>query len=193
SAKSRKGSARSVKSTDFNVSSIILAACSIYLWGECRLSGATQAPVRGTALVLRLVRRLSLPMAISLLAGCSMSALDLQRPGVDRSTITGSIAPVPEGESPQIPRPADLPTGTEAMLRAMVSAMGEGSAQTLPLSWADPENGVRGVVSQIDEDETGTCRRFMTTRESFDGISLYRGTVCPNPEIGWRIQVFEAV
>ncbi len=150
------------------------------------MSGATQAPVRGMALALRLSRRLFFPVAVALLAGCSVSALDLKEPGIDPSVVTGSIAPAPEA-----PPPAGLPVGTDAMLHAMVAEMGEMLDGAPPLSWADEENGVRGVISHIYDD--GTCRRFVTTRESFDGISLYRGTACPSPEFGWQIQAFEAV
>lgn len=150
------------------------------------MSGATQAPVRGMALGLRLFGRLFLPMTATLLAGCSVSALDLDQSGIDASAVTGSVTPAAEpSHSPT------LPAGTAAMLHAMVSQMGEGLDGALPLSWADEENGVRGVISHIYDD--GTCRSFVTTRESFDGISLYRGTACPSPEFGWQIQTFEAV
>ncbi len=150
------------------------------------MSGATQAPVRGVALGLRLFRRLSVPVVLITLAGCSVSALDLEQPDIDPSIVTGSINPAAEtSQSPM------LPAGTEAMLHAMVAEMGEGLDGALPLSWTDEDNGVRGVISHIYDD--GTCRSFVTTRESFDGISLYRGTACPSPEFGWQIQAFEAV
>ena len=159
------------------------------------MSGAKQAPVRGKALALHVLQRCVAPAAVILLAGCSVSALDPGAPDVDRSVVTGSIAPVPMPENfmSQSVKPAPLPTGTDAMLHAMVGGMGASLYGAPPLSWDDPENDVRGVVTAIFDDETGTCRRFVTSRESFDGVGLYRGTVCPTPEFGWQIQAFEAV
>ncbi|WP_367715517.1 RT0821/Lpp0805 family surface protein [Nitratireductor sp. GISD-1A_MAKvit] len=137
---------------------------------------------------LRLLQCLFFSVIVGLLAGCSVSALDLEGAGadIDRYAVTGSISPVME-TSPAL----TLPAGTDAMLHAMVAEMGAELDGALPLSWADEENGVRGVISHIYDD--GTCRSFVTTRESFDGISLYRGTACPSPEFGLQIQAFEAV
>ena len=65
-------------------------------------------------------RRLFFPVAVALLAGCSVSALDMEEPGIDPSVVTGSIAPAPETTPP-----AHLPVGTDAMLHAMVAEMGK--------------------------------------------------------------------
>ncbi|MFC5584090.1 RT0821/Lpp0805 family surface protein [Nitratireductor kimnyeongensis] len=147
---------------------------------------------------LRCFGRLTGLVGVILLTGCSLSALDVGEADIDRSLVTGAIAPPVESMSTPLPAmnhagSEGFPAGTAALLQAMVAQLGPNLEGELPVSWADEDSGVQGVVSYMIEDANGNCRHFTTSRESFDGIRLYRGRLCVDPEFGWQIDEFEAV
>ena len=63
------------------------------------------------------------------------------------------------------------------------------------LFWANAETGSRGsITSLVEYKDRGTlCRRFRTTRESFDGVSMYSGDTCLAPAGAWRMRAFDAL
>ena len=46
--------------------------------------------------------------------------------------------------------------------------------------WANSDTGTRGVINGLVEfkREGLLCRRFSTSRESFDGVALFKGEAC---------------
>ncbi|TIV92094.1 MAG: hypothetical protein E5V74_27295, partial [Mesorhizobium sp.] len=52
-----------------------------------------------------------------------------------------------------------------------------------------------GAITELVELKDGglTCRRFSATRESFDGVALYKGELCLAEAGGWRMQEFKAL
>lgn len=148
------------------------------------MPGATQAPVGGRALALRFFGRATLVSLFSLAAGCTTGVLDPGQPEIDRSLVTHSIpTAAPEGLSvPAIP-------GTSAVQAKLAAAM-DGGGAALPLAWEDPDSGTRGMVTRVAAGKRDACRDFVTTRESFDGVSLYGGELCSDDAAGWQIRAF---
>ena len=60
--------------------------------------------------------------------------------------------------------------------------------------WANPETGSRGAIMQLAENKAGgqLCRHFTATRESFDGVALFKGETCMVGYGAWRMQAFTA-
>lgn len=148
------------------------------------MPGATQAPVGGRDLALHFFGRATLVSLISLVAGCTIAALDPGQPEIDRSLVTHSIPAV-------MPEDLSVPaiSGTSA-IRAKLAAAMDGDGAALPLAWDDPDSGTRGMVTRIAAGRRDACRDFITTRESFDGVSLYRGELCSDDAVGWQIRAF---
>ncbi|MCR4266724.1 RT0821/Lpp0805 family surface protein [Nitratireductor sp. ZSWI3] len=97
----------------------------------------------------------------------------------DYTAVTGGI-PVPDEEGA-------AQTAREG--HAVLAALAAG-AQT-PFGWEAPDGESRGTVTWISDESDGPCRSFVTTRESFDGVALYRGSACLDERTGWRLQSFE--
>ena len=59
-------------------------------------------------------------------------------------------------------------------------------------AWANPQTGAIGVISALSEERDGIriCRRFKTSRQSFDGVALYQGEACTNGEGEWALVRF---
>ncbi len=106
---------------------------------------------------------------------------------VDRSLHTSSIATA-SGDAADSIRVSD----TVVIRNAVSSADLE---QANGLSWANPETGSRGSVTGLAEykDNNTLCRRFRTTRESFDGVAIYSGDICLASAGAWRIRAFEVL
>lgn len=83
----------------------------------------------------------------------------------------------------------------EATIRNAVSAADIESLRGAPLAWANSVTGARGVISGLAEQKDSglLCRDFTTTRESFDGVALFRGEACTAGAGAWRLQKFEAL
>ncbi len=58
--------------------------------------------------------------------------------------------------------------------------------------WSNPQTGSSGVISVLTEEREGVriCRRFQTSRQSYDGVVLYRGEACTNGEGEWALVKF---
>lgn len=121
------------------------------------------------------------------LCACA-SGFSLEKAEIDQTILTGSVsesgAPVADPE-----RLSD-----EATIRNAVSSA-DPELGGVPLPWANAGTGSRGTITALAEhkDEGPLCRRFTTSRESFDGVSLYQGEVCMVAPGAWRMESFEAL
>ena len=80
----------------------------------------------------------------------------------------------------------------EATIRNAVSSANLGVLGPRPLAWANQDTGSVGTVSEIAEaKENGQlCRRFKTSRESFEGIALFAGKACLDDGGEWAMSSF---
>lgn len=60
------------------------------------------------------------------------------------------------------------------------------------ISWNNPATGASGLITSIVEyqDKDLLCRRFVTSRASFDGVSLVHGDVCLGIGVAWQMRTF---
>ncbi len=122
------------------------------------------------------------------LAACGAGGFSLEKAEVDRSIVTSSA---PEATSPlDQDRASDQATIRNAVSSADIERLG---GQAVP--WANSDTGSRGSITELAEvkDKGQLCRRFTASRESFDGVSLYRGQVCLAGAGAWRMQEFKAL
>ena len=123
------------------------------------------------------------------LAACGAGGFSLQKAEIDRSIITSS-AP----SSSAVPAASDQDSDQTTIGNAVSSAdIKELGGQAVP--WANAGTGSRGAITELVELKDGglTCRRFSATRESFDGVALYKGELCLAEAGGWHMQEFEAL
>lgn len=126
--------------------------------------------------------------AILPLAGCGAGGFSLEKADVDRSIITSNVpAASAAGDSS-----ADADQAT--IRNAVSSADIEGLAgQSVP--WANSDTGSRGSITGLAEyrDSGRLCRRFSTSRESFDGVAMFSGEACLVGVGAWRMEDFKAL
>ena len=126
-------------------------------------------------------------LGTSLLSGCGLTSNALKKAESDPSLVTGSVAP----ETPvDLNRQSD-----EATIRNAVSSANLDAIGGKPLAWANQGTGSRGAVSKISEirNEGQICRKFETSRESFEGIALFGGKTCLNDNGDWSMLNFDAL
>jgi hypothetical protein len=133
------------------------------------------------------------PGIFLVVAGClPLSACaggpDLDRLAADTTITTGSIAGV------QAPALSDELDADRLAMRNSVSAADLTRMETAGIPWANPATGSRGTITAITEyKEQGLlCRGFASTRESYDGVTLYRGKICLGPAGRWAMLDFGA-
>ncbi|PST26349.1 hypothetical protein C7U60_04825 [Mesorhizobium plurifarium] len=122
-------------------------------------------------------------LALVALPGCMGGGLDVfGGSGVDRSVSTGTVpvAKTSDGLSDAI-AVRDLVTAAD---------ISQGSGSTIP--WANARSGSAGVISSIQEDNASgmRCRRFTTTRHSFEGIAKFDGNACQLGNGEWYLTSF---
>jgi hypothetical protein len=126
--------------------------------------------------------------ALLALAGCGVGGFSLEKAEVDRSIITSNV-------------PSSTSTGADsgfaadqATIRNAVSSVDLEEAAGRPLAWANADTGSRGSITELAESRAKgeLCRDFAATRESFDGVALYRGRICMVGAGAWRIDDFRA-
>ncbi len=115
------------------------------------------------------------------------SAGGLSKVDADPSLVTGAIQQEALSDSAQN---SDANT-----IRNAISAANLDMSGGVPLLWANRDTGSRGTVNQIEETEKDgiVCRKFETSRESFEGVSLYQGNVCLGADRQWFMQDFAAL
>ncbi|MBZ9865373.1 hypothetical protein LB515_08300 [Mesorhizobium sp. CA15] len=139
--------------------------------------------VIASASVKAVVVTLALP-----LAACGAGGFSLEKADVDRSIITSSAPSSPA--APVADKDSDQTTIGNAVSSADLKEL---AGQAVP--WANAGTGSRGAITELVELKDGglTCRRFSATRESFDGVALYKGELCLAEAGGWRMQEFKAL
>ena len=122
------------------------------------------------------------------LAACGAGGFSLEKAEVDRSIVTSSAPSSPA--APAADNDSDQTTIGNAVSSADIKELG---GQAVP--WANAGTGSRGAITELVELKDGglTCRRFSATRESFDGVALYKGELCLAGAGGWRMQEFKAL
>ncbi len=133
------------------------------------------------------MRALAAPAALLVLTGCGAGGFSLEKLDVDRSIVTSNV---PAGAAA-----ADAGLAADQMtIRNAVSSADIEEAAGRPLAWANVDTGSRGSITALAESRAGKelCRDFAATRESFDGVSLYRGRICMVGAGAWRIDDFRA-
>lgn len=127
-------------------------------------------------------------VALLFLAGCGMGGFSLDKAGIDRSIVTSNVPSADSGMSTDAGFAADQMTIRNAASAADLEELGG-----QPVLWANGDTGSRGSISDIAETRVKgeLCRIFSTTRESFDGVTLYKGRICMAGPGAWRIDEFQ--
>lgn len=136
------------------------------------------------------VVRFSALLCLAVLAtGCASGGFSLRQAEVDRSILTGSIDSKPAPQ-PDTTRTSDENTIRNAVSSADLDGLGGGS-----VPWANPDTGSRGAISALTETRRSgrLCRTFTTSRESFDGVALYKGETCMGDAGAWNLLRLSAV
>lgn len=117
------------------------------------------------------------------LTGC-MSGLDLFSDSkVDTSLRTSTIS---NGNAERLT--------DEITVRNAVSSADLARAGGSPIPWANSASGSAGVISTIAEnrDTAGrTCRDFVTTKHSYQGIANFTGRTCMSNSGEWLLLAFD--
>ena len=125
----------------------------------------------------------ALLMAVILaLPACASGKFSMKQAEVDRSLYTNSV--------PATTSPVDaLRQSDEATIRNAVSSADIDSLAGAPVPWSNAETGARGSITGLAEyrEDGVLCRRFTTTRESFDGVLMLKGQACLDAMGGWRM------
>ena len=129
-------------------------------------------------------------MALALpLAACGAGGFSLEKAEVDRSLVTSST-----NASPAVAAASDKDSDQTTIGNAVSSAdIKELGGQAVP--WANSGTGSRGAITELVELQHAgqTCRSFTATRESFDGVAMYKGELCMAGAGGWHMQAFTAL
>lgn len=131
----------------------------------------------------RVPARCLLVALLGSLAACTSGGTDLAS-GLD-TTPTGQVASAAPVAPEQL---SDQTTVRNAVSSADISGLG-----SQPLAWANPETGSRGAITAVDEQRQNgqLCRKFTTSRESFDGVAMYQGEACMAQAGVWKLLDFK--
>ncbi|MBB5703352.1 surface antigen [Ochrobactrum daejeonense] len=138
---------------------------------------------------LTALRNAALGICILSLGGCAMGGVSIEKAVPDSSTITGSI---------QQSQPVETDTGQlsdQSAIRNVVSALNFTEWGKKPVPWANPDTGSQGTITAIAENnrDDRICREFETSREAFDGVSIYRGETCMQRGGQWTVTSFAPI
>jgi surface antigen len=125
--------------------------------------------------------------ALVILSGCGLSGNAMKKVEDDPALVTSSVSSQASTDQDAI---SDIATIRNAVSSANLEATGG-----KPLSWANQDTGSRGQVTSIAEanQDGRVCRKFETSRESFEGISLFTGKTCLNDDGQWSVLSFDAI
>lgn len=143
-------------------------------------------PVRFARRSAVALRDAAFALVLLLASGCAMGGFSIDKAVPDSSTITGSIKPA---------EPAETDTGKlsdRSTIKSVVSALNFTQWGKKPVPWANPDTGSQGTITTIAESNAGNrlCRQFETSREAFDGVSIYRGETCMERGGQWTLTSF---
>ena len=126
--------------------------------------------------------------AAAMLSACGTGGFSLEKAEVDRTFYTSNVA------APRTPVEMER-LSDEATIRNAVTSADVETLAGAPLPWANAETGSRGQISGIVETRgKGTlCRAFSATRESFDGVGMFKGEACMVASGAGRMQSFDAL
>lgn len=139
------------------------------------------------------VRQLLALSCLVAISGCAMGGFDMadavSDSSPDHSIVTGSVSATDETD-------ADSHTlSDQATIKNVVSALNfaQWSGETVP--WANPDTGSQGTITTMNERKMDgiLCREFETSRESFSGVSLYKGEACMLSGGNWQMTSFSEV
>lgn len=124
-------------------------------------------------------------VATLVLGGCGVGGFSLEKAEVDRSLITSGIPEASTGNGSGI-------TADQVTIRNAVSAVDMEEQAGKPLAWANTQTGARGSITDLSESrrEGKLCRAFTGSRETFDGVSLFKGETCMVAPNLWLIESF---
>lgn len=133
-----------------------------------------------------LQRKLPLLAMLCMVSGCAMGGFSIDKAVPDKSTITGSVAPAKAAETDS------GKASDQSAIRNVISALDFTQWGKKPVPWANPNTGSQGTITTIAETRTnaGLCRQFETSREAFDGVSLYQGETCMGDSGNWVLTSF---
>jgi hypothetical protein len=122
-----------------------------------------------------------------MLAGCGAGGFSFEKADIDRSIVTSNVPASSSSDSANL-------VADQATIRNAVSSADLETLAGNAIPWANSESGSRGSIGQIVEDKSGgqLCRRFNATRESFDGVSMFKGEACMVAAGAWRLDAFAA-
>lgn len=135
------------------------------------------------------VRNTVAGMILLSLFGCAMGGASIDNAVPDSSTVTGSVKKT---------QAVATDTGTlsdQSTIKSVVSALNFTQWGKKPVPWANPDTGSQGAITAIAERKTNDqlCREFETSREAFDGVSIYRGETCMQNGGQWTLTSFAPI
>ena len=127
--------------------------------------------------------------ACLVLSACGSNGFSLRKAEIDSTILTGDI-PAPRDGEADAARISDEATVRNAVSSADIELL-SGEA----VRWANPQTGARGSITGLAQStrEGRLCRDFVTTRENYDGVRLFRGEACMVSAGVWRMQAFRAL
>jgi surface antigen len=122
------------------------------------------------------------------LAACGVGGFTMAQADVDRSIVTSSV-------QPDAPAARTETASDQATIRNAVSSADVEGLAGRAIPWANSDTGSRGTITGVAEyrDRGQLCRRFTTSRESFDGVAMYKGEACLASAGDWSLQDFTAL
>lgn len=107
--------------------------------------------------------------------------------GTDKSFKTGSISP----SNPTATSDTEV-WSDEMTIRNAVSSANLPELGDEPLAWANADTGSQGAITRIEEIERKglRCRKFVASRESFEGVALFAGEACLQANGLWLMREF---
>ncbi|MCP5001087.1 MAG: hypothetical protein GY933_20685 [Hyphomicrobiales bacterium] len=122
------------------------------------------------------------------LSACASGGLDMLGVGTDKKVQTGSVS---TGATPS----TSEAWSDEITIRNAVTSANLSELDSQPLAWANVDTGSQGAITQIKEFERESvrCRKFVASRESFEGVSLYDGEACLQGNGIWQMRKFAPV
>lgn len=135
---------------------------------------------------MALIRHVALAGVMVSLAGCAMGGVGIDKAMPDTSTITGSVKKTEKAETDT------SKLSDQSTIKGIVSALNFTQWGKNPVPWANPDTGSQGAITTVAETKANNtlCRQFETSREAFDGVSIYRGETCMQRGGEWTLTSF---
>jgi len=111
--------------------------------------------------------------------------MDVSKVDVDETLQTSSVGTAAVTDETRL--------SDSATIRNAISAADIDALNGAPLAWANSDTGSRGTISSVSESKAAgvLCRSFTASRESYDGVGLYKGEACLGNQGAWHMQEFK--